>query len=147
MFKRVVVKYIVSLMRENIKLLKNEIKLMEEEKNSLTKSSAGDKHEVSRSLMQIEYDKLNESYNSQLKELKLIESLDLNKKKIIGLGSLVQTDKFLYFISIGLGKHIISNKSILLVSYASPVGKLLIGKNKGDYVIINNEKEKIISLS
>ena len=147
MFKRVVVKYILSLMRENIKLLKNEIKLMEEEKNSLTKSSVGDKHEVSRSLMQIEYDKLNESYNSQLKELKSIESLDLNKKKIIGLGSLVKTDRFQYFIAIGLGKHKISNKSILLVSYASPVGQLLIGKNKGDYVIINNEKEKIIGLS
>ena len=44
MYKRVVIKYIVSLMRKNIKLLKNEIKLMEEEKNNLTKSSAGDKH-------------------------------------------------------------------------------------------------------
>tara|TARA_B100000941_G_C28440578_1_gene519402 strand:+ start:640 stop:1083 length:444 start_codon:yes stop_codon:yes gene_type:complete len=147
MYKRVVIKYIVSLMRKNIKLLKNEIKLMEEEKNNLTKSSAGDKHEVSRSLMQIEYDKLNESYKSQFKELKSIESLDLNKKKIIGLGSLVQTDKFLYFIAIGLGKHKISKKSILLVSYASPIGKLLIGKNKGDNVIINNENEKIISFS
>ncbi len=147
MYKRVVVKYILSLMRENIKLLENEIRLMGEEKNNITKRSAGDKHEVSRSLIQLEYDKLNNSYHSQLKNLKLIESLDLNKKKIIGLGSLVQTERFLYFIAIGLGKHKISNKSILLVSYASPVGKLLIGKNKGDNIIINNTKEKIISFS
>ena len=97
--------------------------------------------------MQIEYDKLNESYKSQFKELKSNLYFYLNKKKIIGLGSLVQTDKFLYFIAIGLGKHKISNKFILLVSYASPIGKLLKGKNIGDNVIINNEKEKIISYS
>ena len=54
MEKGVVVEYILSLIKENIKLLEEELDSIKNEKNSLTKSSAGDKHETSRALMQSE---------------------------------------------------------------------------------------------
>ena len=109
-------------------------------KNSLTKSSAGDKHETSRALMQSEYDKLYQNYSLQLKQQKVIETLDLSKKSVIGNGSLVQTDRFFYFIGIGLGKHKIMSNNVMLISELSPIGKLLVGRNKNDVISFNNKK-------
>ena len=147
MEKGVIVEYILTLIKENIKLLEEELYSIKQEKNSLTKSSAGDKHETSRALMQSEYDKLYQNYSLQLKQQKVIENLDLFKKSVIGNGSLVQTDRFFYFIGIGLGKHIIMNNSVMLISELSPIGKLLVGGDKNDVISFNNKKETIINFS
>lgn len=147
MEKGVVVEYILSLIKENIKLLEEELDSIKKEKNSLTKSTAGDKHETSRALMQSEYDKLYQNYSLQLKQQKVIETLDLSKKSVIGNGSLVQTDRFFYFIGIGLGKHKIMSNNVMLISELSPIGKLLVGRNKNDVISFNNKKETIINFS
>ena len=147
MEKGVVVEYILSLVKENIKLLGEELDSIQKEKNSLTKSSAGDKHQTSRALMQSEYDKLYQNYSIQLKQQKVIETLDLSKKQVIGHGSLVQTDSCFYFIGIGLGKHKINSNSVMLISEFSPIGKLLIGRDKNDVISFNNKKETIINFS
>ena len=147
MLKKHVIEYILSVLRSNTDLLENELKSINEEKNSISKSSAGDKHETSRALMQSEFDKINNNYQSQLNHLKVIESLDMSDKPRIGLGSLVETDSSILFIGIGLGIHQIGNKKVMIVSKASPIGKQLEGKKEGDYILLNNNKEKIIRIS
>ena len=97
--------------------------------------------------MQSEFDKINNNYQSQLNHLKVIESLDMSDKPRIGLGSLVETDSSILFIGIGLGIHQIGNKKVMIVSKASPIGKQLEGKKEGDYILLNNNKEKIIRIS
>lgn len=147
MLKKHVIEYILSVLRSNTDLLENELKSINEEKNSISKSSAGDKHETSRALMQSEFDKIYNNYQSQLNQLKVIESLDISDKSKIGLGSLVETDSSILFIGIGLGIHQIDNKKVLIVSKASPIGKQIDGKEEGDYILLNNNKEKIIRIS
>jgi hypothetical protein len=147
MLKKHVIEYILSVLRSNTDLLENELKSINDEKNSISKSSAGDKHETSRALMQSEFDKINNNYQSQLNHLKVIESLDMSDKPRIGLGSLVETDSSILFIGIGLGIHQIGNKKVMIVSKASPIGKQLEGKKEGDYILLNNNKEKIIRIS
>jgi hypothetical protein len=147
MLKKHVIEYILSVLRSNTDLLENELKSINDEKNSISKSSAGDKHETSRSLMQSEFDKINNNYQSQLNHLKVIESLDMSDKPKIGLGSLVETDSSILFIGIGLGIHQIGNKKVIIVSKASPIGKQLEGKKEGDYIFLSNNKEKIIRIS
>ena len=147
MLKKHVIEYILSVLRSNTDLLENELKSINDEKNSISKSSAGDKHETSRALMQSEFDKINNNYQSQLNHLKVIESLDMSDKPKIGLGSLVETDSSILFIGIGLGIHQIGNKKVIIVSKASPIGKQLEGKKEGDYILLNNNKEKIIRIS
>jgi hypothetical protein len=147
MLKKHVIEYILSVLRSNTDLLENELKSINEEKNSISKSSAGDKHETSRALMQSEFDKINNNYQSQLNHLKVIESLDMSDKPKIGLGSLIETDSSILFIGIGLGIHQIGNKKVMIVSKASPIGKQLEGKKEGDYILLNNNKEKIIRIS
>ena len=147
MHKKDIIEYILSVLRSNTDLLENELKSINEEKNSISKSSAGDKHETSRALMQSEFDKINNNYQSQLNQLKVIESLDISDKSRIGLGSLIETDSSILFIGIGLGIHQIDNRKVLIVSKASPIGKQIDGKEEGDYILLNNNKEKIIRIS
>ena len=142
--KKKIIDFISNSIKEKISILKLELDSIQNEKNNITKSSAGDKFETSRSTMQIEYDKLNNQINILHNQLKLIESIDnLTKKSRVGLGSLVKTDKSFYFISIGLGNYTIDKKTIYVISLASPIGKILNNKKEGDTIIFNNKEEKI----
>ena len=127
--------------------IENELNILSEEKNNITKSSAGDKFETSRSTMQIEYDKLNNQLIQKKNQLKKIELLDIKKKyKSVNYGSLVITNTNNYLISIGLGQYIIDDHSVYAISLSSPIGKILLDKKKGDSFIFNNNTEKIIDI-
>jgi len=142
--KKKIIDFIIYSIKEKINILESELDSIRKEKNNITKSSAGDKFETSRSSMQIEYDKLNNQINILYNQLKSIESIDnLTKKSRVGLGSLVKTDKSFYFISIGLGNYTIDKKTIYVISLASPIGKILNNKKEGDTIIFNNKDEKI----
>ena len=88
--KKNIIDFISNSIKEKISILKLELDSIQNEKNNITKSSAGDKFETSRSTMQIEYDKLNNQINILHNQLKLIESIDYSiKKSRVGIGSLI----------------------------------------------------------
>ena len=142
--KKRVVDFITLLIKDKTKLLKFELDSINKEKNNLKKSSAGDKFETSRALMQTEYDKIDNQLLILKNQLRAIKSISLsdNKKKV-GVGSFIKTNKSFYFISIGLGKQIIDNNDIYVISLSSPIGKLLNNKKKGDKIVFNNNEELI----
>ena len=147
MFKDKVLNEITVSLRDKILSIENELNILSEEKNNITKSSAGDKFETSRSTMQIEYDKLNNQLIQKKNQLKKIELLDIKKKyKSVNYGSLVITNTNNYLISIGLGQYIIDDHSVFAISLSSPIGKILLDKKKGDSFIFNNNTEKIIDI-
>ena len=147
MFKDKVLNEITVSLRDKILIIENELNILSEEKNNITKSSAGDKFETSRSTMQIEYDKLNNQLIQKNNQLKKIELLDTKKKyKSVNYGSLVITNTNNYLISIGLGQYIIDDHSVFAISLSSPIGRILLDKKKGDSFIFNNNKEKIIDI-
>ena len=147
MFKDKVLNEITVSLRDKILIIENELNILSEEKNNITKSSAGDKFETSRSTMQIEYDKLNNQLIQKKNQLKKIELLDIKKKyKSVNYGSLVITNTNNYLISIGLGQYIIDDHSVFAISLSSPIGKILLDKKKGDSFIFNNNTEKIIDI-
>jgi hypothetical protein len=109
-----------------------------ESANNETKSTAGDKHETARAMMQLEQEKL----GNQLKELREqkaeLEKTDITKTPVqIAKGTLIQSDKGLLFLSIGLGKIIIDGKMVVAISPQSPLGQKLIGKKKSESTEIN----------
>ena len=138
---------ITNSLNEKIQILEEERNSINKEKNEITKSSAGDKFETSRSTMQIEYDKLNHQIiqlKDQLNKIVLIESNKTFSK--IRYGALVITNSSYYLVSIGLGKYSIDNKSVFVISLTSPIGQILVDKKRGDYIIFNNKKEEIIDI-
>ena len=111
--KKRVVDFITILIKDKTQLLKFELDSINKEKNNLKKSSAGDKFEISRALMQTEYDKIHNQLLILKNQLRAIKSISLSdKKKKVGVGSFIKTNKSFYFISIGLGKQIIDNNAI-----------------------------------
>jgi hypothetical protein len=112
-----------------------------------SKSTAGDKHETSRAMMQLEQEKLGSQLRileEQQQQLALISQLQQSPK--ITNGSLIQTDRGHIFIGIALGKLNAGGQDVICITNQSPLGKLLTGKSSGDSVSLNNIKYSILSV-
>ena len=104
-----------------------------------TSSSAGDKHETGRAMLQID----RENAGKQLHEVENLQSLlkkiDINTiSDYARLGSLIYTTQGAFFIGISVGAVTIGKTTYMCVALHSPIGAQLGGKKKGDSFSFNN---------
>jgi len=144
--KRIVIK-LTSLLDEQIATATKAAKSAEESKSNETKSSAGDKFETGRAMMQKEQE-MNESFLQQKKTLKAkLHQIDLQKKyAAVQFGALVGTNKGKYFISIGLGKLNVENEKYFIVSPDAPIAKLMMGLQLNDSFEMNGVEQMVLSI-
>ena len=111
------------------------------------KGSAGDKHETALSMMHLEQEKLNQKLAEIIGQKNSVDKIDTEAihNKVV-LGSLVQTNEMLFYISAALPKIQLENKTIIAVSPQSPLGSQLMGKSLGDEVVINSNRFQIKSI-
>lgn len=113
--------------------------------HSETKSSAGDKHETGRAMLQIEQEKAGEQLAKIQKINQLLSRIDSSDtSKFIKLGSIVFTTRGNYYILISAGELQIDDQFFYAISANTPIAKLLLGKTEGD-IIKFKEKEFLIS--
>ena len=118
-----------------------------ESKNTATKSTAGDKHETGRAMMEREL----ALSNSQLHKAQFLKnelskiSLEINYSTV-QLGALVITNRGYYFISIGLGKVNVQGGECYAISCGSPLGIVLMGKQKGQNINFQGRNIEIIDV-
>ncbi|QLE00995.1 GreA/GreB family elongation factor [Galbibacter sp. BG1] len=148
-------KHIISkcqeLLNERHYQIQKSIAAIEESLTSETKSSAGDKHETGRAMLQLEREKA----GNRLKEIeamfqafsiiKLQSTSEVGQKKI-RTGSLVETENGFYFISVSLGVITIDKKTVYCISPQSPIGNLLLGKELGNTITFRATSAKILSI-
>jgi hypothetical protein len=145
--KQKVYDHCISLLNIKIEELSSALSTATESANNETKSTAGDKHETARAMMQLEQEKL----SKQLKEL-YDQRSELEKTGIpkpaphASKGSLIASDKGFLFLSVGLGKMNVNGETVFAVSPQSPLGKLLIGKKEKDSVEMNGVRYLITSI-
>ena len=117
------------------------MQILESNKKALfteTKSSAGDKHETGRAMLQLEMEKASQQLASVNKMKETLSKVAVNNSsKIACLGSLIITEKANYFLAISSGKITIENSDYYAVSTNSPIGSQLLGKKIGDSIIFN----------
>jgi transcription elongation GreA/GreB family factor len=116
--------------------------------NNETKSSAGDKYETGREVMQQEIN-LNLARLSELGKLRAtLEHIIPTQTATAALpGSIVYTNNGNFYIAIGAGKLTVDGTSFFGISAASPIGSKLLGKEAGYSFDLNGKKfviEKII---
>lgn len=116
--------------------------------NNETKSSAGDKYETGREVIQQEIN-LNLARLNELSKLRTtLEHISPTQTGIVVQpGSVVYTNNGNFYISIGAGKITASGTSFFCISAASPIGSKLLGKEAGYSFDMNGNKfviEKII---
>lgn len=117
--------------------------LTEDSKND-AKGSAGDKHETALSMMHIEQEKLNQKLKEILDQKAILNKIDATQTHSkIALGSLVQANGMLLFISAALPKITVDDKIIIAVSPQSPLGSKLMGNEVGFEFEINTSKYTI----
>lgn len=131
----------VHFVEKRFNTIQNSINEIQESLTSETKSSAGDKHETGRAMLQLEREKA----GNQLAEIQKIEEnlskIDIsNTSKLIGLGSVVYTNKSNYFIAISAGELQVENEMFYAISPNTPMGQLLLGKTAADEVIFRDTK-------
>lgn len=108
---------------------------------SETKSSAGDKHETGRAMLQLEMEKASQQLivAQQMKET--LHKINLSESKIkVRLGSLVVTNNATYFMSISVGRLVVDSKEYFAISIASPIGKILLGQQVDSELVFNGNK-------
>ena len=127
--------------------IQNTIKEIQESLLSETKSSAGDKHETGRAMLQLEREKS----GNQLAEIQKLKAI-LNKvnseakHQKIALGTAVYTTQSNYFIAISAGEIVLDSKRFYAISQATPIAKLLISKTVGDEVLFRNTTIRITQI-
>ncbi len=112
-----------------------------------TKSTAGDKHETGRAMLQLERENAG-------KQLAAIEKLEHIYNRInsdvsggpVHLGSVVFTSQASYFIAIPVGAIKVDDLMVYAVGIGSPIGQLLMGKRVGDEVRFRESVIKITAI-
>ena len=111
--------------------------------NSETKSSAGDKHETGRAMLQLEMEKTSQQLASINQMKTIVSKIDLGTTDVATLGSLVITNHHNYFLAISAGEIVLDTSVYYAISTNSPIGHLLLGKKVGEIVNFKNRIEII----
>ncbi len=117
---------------------------IQESLSSETKSSAGDKHETGRAMLQLEREKAGQQLAEVQKLQEILAKIDISTSSDNAcLGSLVFTTQGNYFLSISIGELSIDKTSYFAIAANTPIGKLLLGKTIGDTFSFNGKEISI----
>ncbi|TLX70249.1 3-oxoacyl-ACP synthase [Labilibacter sediminis] len=131
----------IEILNQKIDMLQDVIQSARESRDSDSKSSVGDKYETNRAMMHIEIDKNQALLNTTLKlknELSKIKPEAENRQ--VEFGSVVYTSNGNYFTTVALGKLGIEKEVFYAISLASPIGKAMVGKKKGETFTFQNKE-------
>ena len=143
-FKQKIKSHYQNLLSEKINELRFMISDLAQDAQNDAKGSAGDKHETALSMMHLEQEKLNQKLTEIIEQKNVVDKIDADAiHNKIALGSLVQTNDMLFYISAALPKIQLENKTIIAVSPQSPLGSQLLGKSVGDEIVINTNRFQI----
>ena len=139
--KATLIAHLRSTLQERIAAMETEIAATLAARNSDTKSSAGDKHEVGRAMVQQELDQLEAQLaKAQVMQQELARVPLERVYEHAGFGSLVGTDQGNYFIASGLGAVEVDGETCYAISLASPIGQAMKDKGVGAVVDFNGKR-------
>ncbi len=137
--KQELLAHCIEVLQERSQAIHKTVVSLQNAQQNETKSSAGDKFETSREMMQSEIDKL-EGQRSQI--LTDLTRLKLHQKspvlETIQEGSMVKTDKGIFLISVGLGRIRMHETTYFVISKDAPIARPILGKDLGDIINFNN---------
>jgi hypothetical protein len=113
-----------------------------------SKSSAGDKHETSRAMMQLEQEKLMKQLQLMLQHKDFLMRLNVDdRNQFVKMGSVVCTDHEIFYISVALGNIAFQQRHIIVLSPTAPIAQCMKGLKTGDAFIYNHLNYTIRSIA
>lgn len=145
--KKQVFEQIETELKVKIDETQQEISSLQKEMSEETKSSAGDKFETSREMMNQSINQLQDNLQQQKKQLQQLKELKNNKStEKVGMGSFVCTEKANFLFGLAFGKINSAKENIFVLSLNSPLGRLFLDKKVGDTVQMNQNNYTIKSI-
>jgi len=112
----------------------------QEAANQEEKSSAGDKYETSRAMGHLQKDMHSRQQAENARELATLHQIKVDKLYSSAIaGAFIQCPDINFFIVAGLGKQHFHGQTILFLSPAAPLAKMLNQKKAGDTFIFNGQ--------
>tara|TARA_R110002167_G_scaffold158880_3_gene354224 strand:+ start:3490 stop:3948 length:459 start_codon:yes stop_codon:yes gene_type:complete len=140
-------KFCISFINARVSRIKISLEDVRISLESEDKSSAGDKHETGRAMLQLEQEKLMQQLTEANKMLGTLDQVNPRRaNSIIALGALVTTSKANYYLAISAGEYKDMDEKVYCISPSTPIGQLLLGKTVGEEVVFNGEKIAILGI-
>ena len=134
-------------MTDRLNSVQFQIRQLEDALTSETKSSAGDKHETGRAMIQLEREKLGRQLAELERTQQVLFKVPQNPSNDwIGIGNLVVTDTSMYYIAISAGELKEEGQSVYCISAATPIGQLVNGKSVGQCFYFNGKTTHILGV-
>jgi len=135
MKKQVVFEWLCNALSDRERALQSAWDALMESNQQEGKSSSGDKHETGRAMVHLELEQLNkqrQEWQRQKEEVWKAAPQHQEKWTEVRMGSLVTTNKGLYYMVTGWGKAEIDGVEVMIMGAQSPAGRALMGKRVGD---------------
>lgn len=138
MIKEKLVAHCVDYVESRLKNAEAAMDEAQDSANSETKSTAGDKHDTARAMMQLAAEQ-NAKHLAEARKLKqALNQIDPTSKHTkVEVGCLVETSNGYYYLSVSAGKIELENKIYYAISPSAPIAQVLLGATVGDSRIFN----------
>jgi hypothetical protein len=145
--KPTLVSHCLHLLDASIAEIKHQMQELVTHAANDSKSSAGDKHETGRAMMQQAQEQLGKQLQeAEMKRASLARIQTQTTTETIGEGSLVITNENVLLLAAPLGKIHIEEKDVFVISMQSPLAQALKGKKSGDTIIFQQKQINILSV-
>lgn len=147
LIKTAVYHHCESYLRQKAKGYLSQDQSLLESLDSEGKSSAGDKHETGRAMIQLEREKLAQQRERNDQDIKTLDALK-NKTTTVNIapGALVNTSLASYFLAVPADAFSHNDKKIYCISPQSPIGQLLLGKKAGESFSFRGNSIKVLEV-
>ena len=134
----------IDRLSERIKGIRDALTDAQQAANQETKSSAGDKHETGRAMMQLETEKLGVQLQEVRLEQEKLQRIRADRRcQTVEPGALVITDKLRLYFAISAGKIILESGEYFALSTQTPLGKAALGLQKNNTFALQNQEYQI----
>jgi len=142
--KKEILQHLKKTVLEKINLLKTQISNLTTDAQNDAKGSAGDKHETSLAMMHLEQEKLSTKLEQTIIQYQTLQKINIDfEHQFIALGSLVNTQNAVFFVSEALPQFVYKEIIIFPLSINAPIFSELKGKKQGETLFFNSKKINI----
>ncbi|MBS7563648.1 3-oxoacyl-ACP synthase [Mucilaginibacter sp. Bleaf8] len=137
----------VDLIQQRIDAARQAIEAAQQAAKDDTKSSAGDKYETGREMMQQETNRNMAQLTEANKLLVTLNQVSINGHSAQAeAGSVVVTDSGRFYISVSVGTFIHEGQTYFAISPGSPIGQKMKGCKVGDEFSLNGKGYKVLEV-
>jgi transcription elongation GreA/GreB family factor len=135
------------LLEERLTLVREEMLALQASAGEETKSSAGDKYETTREMIQGEKAKVASQLEETTRFIHLLSSVDVSETcASVKTGCLALVDTGWLYLTISLGVVKVDGLNVFVVSPVSPIAQTMLGKKVGDQFSLNGKVQTIKQL-